>query len=88
MSVELNHTIRVRHRPQAFRRVPRRDPRSHRRRCVGPFLPIATSNGVTLDFADAGGKIASQHYAVLCWRRLRRHFSNDRRGGCDHWADP
>jgi catechol 2,3-dioxygenase-like lactoylglutathione lyase family enzyme len=31
----------------------------------GPFLPIETSNGVTLDFADHDGEIVSQHYAFL-----------------------
>jgi catechol 2,3-dioxygenase-like lactoylglutathione lyase family enzyme len=32
----------------------------------GPFLPVETANGVTLDFMDAGSKaIAPQHYAFL-----------------------
>lgn len=32
----------------------------------GPFLPVETSNGVTLDFMDSGGaEITSQHYAFL-----------------------
>src|SRR5690606_29681972 len=31
----------------------------------GPFLPVETSNGVTLDFADRSGEIVSQHYAFL-----------------------
>jgi catechol 2,3-dioxygenase-like lactoylglutathione lyase family enzyme len=32
----------------------------------GPFLPVATSNGVTLDFMDSDAEpIASQHYAFL-----------------------
>lgn len=32
----------------------------------GPFLPVETSNGVTLDFADSdSAQITSQHYAFL-----------------------
>ena len=31
----------------------------------GPFLPVATSNGVTLDFATSTGTITTQHYAFL-----------------------
>ncbi len=32
----------------------------------GPFLPVETSNGVTLDFMDSdAGQIPSQHYAFL-----------------------
>ncbi|MDI1430362.1 VOC family protein [Polyangium sorediatum] len=31
----------------------------------GPFLPVATTNGVTLDFMTVGTNIAIQHYAFL-----------------------
>jgi len=31
----------------------------------GPFLPVATGNGVTLDFMTDPGEIATQHYAFL-----------------------
>ncbi len=31
----------------------------------GPFLPVATSNGVTLDFSTSTGTITTQHYAFL-----------------------
>jgi len=31
----------------------------------GPFLPVATANGVTLDFATVSEAIATQHYAFL-----------------------
>jgi hypothetical protein len=30
----------------------------------GPFLPVRTSNGVTLDFAESS-EVASRHYAFL-----------------------
>jgi catechol 2,3-dioxygenase-like lactoylglutathione lyase family enzyme len=65
MSVELNHTI-----------VASRDKREAAEFVArilglevgapfGPFLPVETSNGVTLDFADRQGQIISQHYAFL-----------------------
>ncbi|TKC98449.1 VOC family protein [Polyangium fumosum] len=31
----------------------------------GPFLPVVTANGVTLDFMTGGSNIAIQHYAFL-----------------------
>jgi catechol 2,3-dioxygenase-like lactoylglutathione lyase family enzyme len=31
----------------------------------GPFLPVVTANGVTLDFMTAGPDIPVQHYAFL-----------------------
>jgi hypothetical protein len=31
----------------------------------GPFLVVELSNGVSLDFYEIGGEIASQHYAFL-----------------------
>ncbi|MER6675513.1 VOC family protein [Streptomyces sp. NPDC000983] len=32
---------------------------------AGPFLPVVTANGVTLDFATVGTDIPVQHYAFL-----------------------
>jgi catechol 2,3-dioxygenase-like lactoylglutathione lyase family enzyme len=45
----------------------------------GPFLPVSTSNGVTLDFVTSVETIAMQHYAFLvseeefdgCFERIR-----------------
>jgi uncharacterized protein (DUF1786 family) len=31
----------------------------------GPFLPVTTGNGVTLDFATSAGEITMHHYAFL-----------------------
>jgi hypothetical protein len=31
----------------------------------GPFIPVATANGVTLDFMTLPGEITTQHYAFL-----------------------
>lgn len=66
MSVELNHTV-----------VAARDKRAAAEFLAtilglevgppyGPFLPVETSNGVTLDYMDShADQIASQHYAFL-----------------------
>lgn len=66
MPVELNHTI-----------VAARDRRASAEYLAnllglevgppyGPFLPVETSNGVTLDFMESGDpEITSQHYAFL-----------------------
>ncbi|MFC9324248.1 VOC family protein [Kitasatospora sp. NPDC057015] len=81
MSVELNHTI-----------VHARDNRESAEFLAGilglevgdewgPFVPVATGNGVTLDFAAVpAGSITMQHYAFLvseeefdaAWERIRR----------------
>ena len=31
----------------------------------GPFIPVATANGVALDFMTLPGEITTQHYAFL-----------------------
>jgi len=56
----------------------------------GPFLPVMTDNGVTLDFADAGGdEITSQHYAFLVSEDdFDAIFGRIQRAGLPYWADP
>jgi catechol 2,3-dioxygenase-like lactoylglutathione lyase family enzyme len=66
MPIDLNHTIvhvRDRHASAAFLAdilgLTVGEP-------YGPFIPVQTHNGVTLDFMDAGpGTISPQHYAFL-----------------------
>ena len=54
----------------------------------GPFLPIALSNGVTLDVADAD-EVHSQHYAFLVGEDdFDAAFGRIRDAGIDYWADP
>ncbi|UGQ14234.1 VOC family protein [Yinghuangia sp. ASG 101] len=57
---------------------------------TGPFLPVETANGVTLDFADIPAEsITMQHYAFLvseeefdaAWARIRQ-------AGVEFYADP
>ena len=41
----------------------------------GPFLVVATDNGVNVDFMDAEGEITPQHYALRRRReRVRRNL--------------
>ena len=89
MSVELNHTI-----------VAARDKRAAAEFLAtilglevgppfGPFLPVETGNGVTLDFMDSSDDIASQHYAVLVnENEFDEIFGRIRQRGLSYWADP
>lgn len=89
MPVELNHTI-----------VLARDPRATAEffasilglevgAPLGPFTPVETSNGVTLDFAESSGQIASQHYAFLVSEEeFDAIFERIQQAGLDYWADP
>ncbi|WP_261555413.1 VOC family protein [Frankia tisae] len=90
MSVELNHTI-----------VVARDRRESAEFLAGilglsvgtptgPFLPVATGNGITLDFATSDEPtITAQHYAFLVSEpEFDAIFDRIRRAGIGYWADP
>jgi catechol 2,3-dioxygenase-like lactoylglutathione lyase family enzyme len=90
MPVELNHTI-----------VAARDKRASAQFLatmlglrVGPpsgrFLPVETSNGVTLDFADSGAeRIVPQHYAFLVTEEeFDAILGRIEQAGIAHFADP
>ncbi|HEY5070799.1 MAG TPA: VOC family protein [Caulobacteraceae bacterium] len=54
-----------------------------------PFLVVALDNGVTLDFHDTSGPIASQHYAFLIGEPdFDGVLDRIQEKGLDHWADP
>ncbi|MCQ0024639.1 VOC family protein [Streptomyces somaliensis DSM 40738] len=57
---------------------------------MGPFLPVQTANGVTLDFATfPEGDITSQHYAFLVSEaEFDAAFERIRQAGITYWADP
>jgi catechol 2,3-dioxygenase-like lactoylglutathione lyase family enzyme len=57
---------------------------------LGPFLPVDTGNGVTLDFMDTDAeKIASQHYAFLVSDdEFDAIFGRIREAGIAFYADP
>ncbi|MGK4581480.1 VOC family protein [Kitasatospora sp. HPMI-4] len=90
MSVELNHTI-----------VHSRDNRSSAEFLAGilglevgaewgPFIPVATGNGVTLDFATIPAEsITPQHYAFLISEQeFDAAFERIRQAGITYYADP
>lgn len=57
---------------------------------LGPFVPVETSNGVTLDFMDSGeAEIASQHYAFLVSEdEFDAIFGRVQEAGITYYADP
>lgn len=89
MSVQLNHTIVwCRHAPTSANfltellglaaAVP-----------FGPFLVAELANGVSLDYHEIDGPIASQHYAFLLTEgEFDRTFDRIADRGIDCWADP
>jgi extradiol dioxygenase family protein len=90
MSIELNHTI-----------VHSRDNRESAEFLArilglevgaewGPFIPVATSNGVTLDFASAPAEsIVMQHYAFLVSEEdFDAAFGRIQQSGITYYADP
>ena len=56
----------------------------------GPFLPVETANGVTLDFMDAGPtQVVSQHYAFLVSEEdFDAIFARIEAADLTYWADP
>jgi catechol 2,3-dioxygenase-like lactoylglutathione lyase family enzyme len=55
----------------------------------GPFLGVEVGNEVTLDFIDADGKIAPQHYAFLISEaEFDEIFTRIRARRLPYWADP
>ncbi len=65
MAIELNHTVVLARDKQvaapflaSLLGLPAPEP-------AGPFLAVTLANGVSLDYADAGGEVPSQHYAFL-----------------------
>ena len=55
----------------------------------GPFVLVETTNGVSLDFAQADGEITPQHYAFLVGEdEFDVIFGRILERGLAHWADP
>lgn len=91
MSVELNHTI-----------INCRDRQSSAEFLAsvlglevgtawGPFLPVKTANGVTLDFATVGPEesVTPQHYAFLVSEEeFDAGFAQIKKAGVTYFADP
>ena len=55
----------------------------------GPFMIVEMANGVSLDYHEVDGEIASQHYAFLVSEdEFDAIFGRIVERGLDHWADP
>lgn len=89
MPAQLNHTIvacRDQQRSAAFLSEVLGLPAPTR---FGPFLVVEAANGVSLDFHDADGDIAPQHYAFLVTEaEFDEIFGRIRDRGLPYWADP
>jgi catechol 2,3-dioxygenase-like lactoylglutathione lyase family enzyme len=89
MSAQLNHTIvwcRDKNKSAAFMTeilgLAKPAP-------FGPMLVVQLDNGVSLDFYEADGEIASQHYAFLISEEdFDGVFSRICERGIRYWADP
>ena len=90
MAVELNHTIVAARDKQASAEFVATILGLHVGTQYGPFIPVETGNGVTLDFADSeGGAITPQHYAFLVSEEeFDAIFARIEERGLEYWADP
>lgn len=89
MSVELNHTIvRASDRDASASflvEVLGLEPPTP----FGPFMVVQVANGVSLDYASAGGDIAPQHYAFLVSEsEFDEIFGRIQARDLPYWADP
>ena len=89
MSVQLNHTIvwcRDQKRSAHFLTEILGRPTASR---FGPFLVVELDNGISLDFHEIDGEIASQHYAFLIGENeFDDILGRIRNRGLEYWADP
>ena len=90
MSVELNHTIVFSRDRQASAQFLATILDLEVGTAWGPFLPVRTGNGVTLDFATTDQEaIAAQHYAFLVPEAdFDGIFERIQRVGVQYYADP
>jgi catechol 2,3-dioxygenase-like lactoylglutathione lyase family enzyme len=56
---------------------------------LGPFMVVMTDNGANIDFMNADGEIAPQHYAFLVSEsEFDEIFGRVRERSLPYWADP
>jgi catechol 2,3-dioxygenase-like lactoylglutathione lyase family enzyme len=89
MAVELNHTIVRAHDKKASAEFLAAILGLDVGAPMGPFIPVAASNGVTLDFADSNEPFAPEHYAFLVSdAEFDAIFERIQRDGITYYADP
>lgn len=88
MAVDLNHTI-----------VPSSDKQASAEFIAGilglkvgpqwgPFVPVETANGVTLDYLDSADFRAIHYCFIVSEPEFDEIFARIRERGLDYWADP
>ena len=89
MGVQLNHTIVFCHdqaKSAAFLAALLGLPQPRR---FSHFHVVDLENGVSMDFMETDGEVASQHYAFLISEsEFDAIFSRIKERGLDYWADP
>lgn len=90
MPVELNHTIIAAHDNRASAEFLANILGLEVGAEWGPFIPVATANGVTLDFATSPNEhIPTQHYAFLVSEEeFDAAFARLQEAGITYFADP
>lgn len=89
MSVQLNHTIVWCHDKRASANFLSDILGLPEPVAFGPFLIVEAANGVSLDYHEAEGPIASQHYAFLIGEAdFDQIFDRISDRGMAFWADP
>lgn len=89
MTVQLNHTIVAAHDKEASARFLADILGLEVSPPYGPFTPVETPNGVTLDYMSTSGDITPQHYAFLVSENdFDEIFGRVREAGLRYWADP
>jgi catechol 2,3-dioxygenase-like lactoylglutathione lyase family enzyme len=90
MSVQLDHTIVAARDQQASAEFLAHVMGLSVGEPFGPFLPVATGNGVKLDYLQAGASsITPQHYAFLVTEDdFDAVFARIREAGITYYADP
>ena len=89
MTIELNHTIVHTHDPSSAAAFLAAILGVEVGARTGPFIPIALTNGVTLDYMHVDGPVTSQHYAFLVDdTTFEAAFARITSSGITYWADP
>lgn len=89
MSVQLDHTIVWCHDQEKSARFLAEMLGRPAPTRFGRFSVVELDNGVSMDFGEAEGKIARQHYAFLISEaEFDAVYGRIREKGLDHWADP
>jgi hypothetical protein len=89
MAIQLNHTIVAAHDKRVSASFLAEILGLEGPTPFGPFLCVETANGVSLDYADHDGEIASNHYAFLVSEEeFDAIFARVTERALSYWADP